>query len=158
MINVSEALNDMRMKLNDTDVIAMTDEELITCLNEAIQYVASYLISANSPAMVNDLLIEDEITNLPGNFVKTAGTFPVRVTGDTIVLLGEPPLRFRYFATCQLVDANGVMPFSHDALNQVTIKLASIYAGNQLEADVSQDKALLDEINALIAQTVGGAK
>ena len=64
-------------------------------------------------------------------------------------------MKVRYFSTCPAVVENGVMPFAHDALNQITIKLAAIYAGNQLEAEISQDKALLDEVNALLAQAAG---
>lgn len=155
-MNVSEALADMRMKLNDTDVIAMTDEELITCLNEAIQYVSSHLIAGNNPIMVNDMDVEEKTINLPENFVKTAGFFPVKITGNTMKLLEAPPIKLRYFASCLPVDTYGIMPWNHDALNQITIKLATIYAGNQLEADVSQDKTLLDEINAALVQAVGG--
>ena len=157
-MNVSEALANIRFKIHDTDVIEMTDEELLICLNEAIQYVASYLIAANSPAIVADMVVTAEETTLPTNFVKTAGMFPIKVTGNTLKWLDYEEgqtMKVRYFASCTPVAETDTMPFNHDALNQITIKLAAIYAGNQLEAEIQQDKALLDEINAAIAQAAG---
>ena len=65
-------------------------------------------------------------------------------------------MNLRYFANSESVMESDDMPFEHEALNQITVKLASIYAGNQLEAEISQDKALLDEINAALAQAAGG--
>ena len=158
-MNVSDALADIRFKIHDTDVIEMTDEELLICLNEAIQYVASYLIGANSPAIVANMTVSEKETTLPVNFVKTAGVFPIVVTGNTMRWLDYEEgqtMKLRYFASCEPVFETDEMPFKHDALNQITIKLAAIYAGNQLEAEVSQDKALLDEINAAIAQAAFG--
>ena len=158
-MNVSEALADIRFKIHDKDEIEMTTEELLICLNEAIQYVSSYLIAANSPAIVADMVVEAEETELPVNFVKTAGIFPIKVTGNVMRWLDYEEgatMNLRYFASCETVMEADEMPFKHDALNQITIKLAAIYAGNQLEAEVTQDKALLDEINAALAQAAGG--
>ena len=157
-MNVSEALADIRFKIHDTDIIEMTDEELLICLNEAIQYVASYLIAANSPAIVADMVVTAEETTLPANFVKTAGVFPIKVTGNTMLWLDYEEgqtMKVRYFASCAPVSETDAMPFDHDALNQITVRLAAIYAGNQLEAEIAQDKALLDEINMAIAQAAG---
>ena len=70
---VSEALQDLRFKIHDKDIIEMTDDELVNCLNEAIQYVSAFLVGRNSPIMVKDMEVTDEETTLPENFVKTAG-------------------------------------------------------------------------------------
>ena len=157
-MNVSEALDKIRTKIHDDDTIAMTDEELLTCLNEAIQYVASYLVGAKSPVMAHDMVIVAEETTLPQNFVKPAGVYPVKITGNTLKWLdyeAGQTMKLRYFSTPTPATAEGTMPFVHDALLQITIKLAAIYAGNELEAEISQDKALLDEVNALLAQAAG---
>jgi len=156
---VTEALQDLRFKIHDKDIIEMTDDELVNCLNEAIQYVAAFLIGKNSPSIVSDMEITEEETTLPENFVKTAGVYPIKVTGNTMKWLEyeeDASMKLRYFASCPAVTINDEMPFHHDALNQVTIKLAAIYCGNQLEGEVSQDKALLDEINAALMQMTGG--
>lgn len=163
---VSEALTDLRFKIHDKDIIEMTDDELINCLNEAIQYVAAFLVGRNSPIMVKDMEIYHEETTLPENFIKTAGIYPIKITGNTMKWLEykepeegseeEPCIKVRYFATCPAVTINDEMPFAHDALNQTTIKLAAIYCGNQLENEIAQDKALLDEVNAALSATIGG--
>lgn len=159
-MNVSAALTEIRKKIWDQDKITMQDDDLLTCLNEAIQYVSSYLISENSPILIHDLIINTETITLPENYVKTAGQYPVKITENTLKWLDYETgktMKLRYFSTCPKVAADGVMPFAHDALHQIIIKLAAIYAGNQMEADISQDKALLDEINAALAKTIGGA-
>ena len=54
------------------------------------------------------------------------------------------------------MDATGDMPFVHDVLNDITVRLATLFALNQNEYDVSQDKALLDEVRQAVAQGMGG--
>ena len=159
-MNVSEALADIRAKIHDQDVIEMTDADLLTCLNEAIQFISSFIIEAKSPLLVNDMTISAETTTLPDNFVKTAGMYPVKVTGNTLKWLDYEEgrtMKLRYFASCTPVTANGVMPFTQAALHQIIIKVAAIYAGNELEADISQDKILSDEESAALARVIGGA-
>ena len=156
---VTEALKDLRFKIHEKDIITMTEDEVVNCLNEAIQYVSAFLISRNSPILVDDITIDEAEITLPENFVKTAGLFPVKISGNKMKWLdyeAGSSINVRYFASCPAVTVNDEMPFSHDALNQIVIKLAAIYCGNQLESEISQDKALLDEINAALAQTIGG--
>lgn len=160
-MNVSEALVNIRTKIHDNDEIEMKDADILTCLNEAIQFVCSYIIEAKSPLLVFDMEITTETAPLPDNFVKTAGKYPIKVTGNTLKWLDYIPgktLHLRYFATCSPVTVTGTMPFTQAALHQVIIKVAAIYAGNQLEADISQDKVLSDEESAALARVIGGAE
>ena len=73
-------------------------------------------------------------------------------------MLDEPPVKVKYFVTADKVKATSTMPFTQLALNQVAIKLASIYAQNQQSLNIQQDKALLDEINGAIAGAISSAK
>ena len=158
-MNVREAIIQIRHIINDKDELELEEEELLMYLNKAIQYVASYLIQANSPYMVQDMTISTETAMLPDNFIKTAGNFPIKMTGNSLKWLDYEEgktLKLRFFATCGLVELEDEMPFHHDALNQQTIQAASIYAMNQIEADISQDKALMDEVNAALTQVIGG--
>lgn len=156
-MNVSEALIAIRHKTNDRDEVGNSNEELLAYLNEAIQYISQYLIGANSPTMVQDAVVNESNSteiDLPPNFVKLCGTFPIRITGNKMQLLGELPIRFRYFASFPLVEMDGEMPFHHDELNQIAIRLACIYVSNQQELDVQQDQALLKEIQDSIAAAI----
>lgn len=155
---VSDAIYDIRNKINDRDEIGLDDEELLSYLNEALQYVSSYLVSANSPLMVKEVIISDEKYEMPRDFVRFVGTLPIKVTGAEVTLLDEPPLKARYFASVSPVGIVDDMPFKQTALNQVAIKLAGIYAQNQQGLNVQQDKALLDELNASVAAAISGAK
>ncbi len=147
---VSEALLDIRNRTNDKDEVGMNDSELLSYLNDAIQYVSQHMIGADAPVMVQDLLVEDEETTsipLPKNFIRFCGTFPVKVTGNNITLLVTPPIKLRYFASYPTVKINDTMPFQHDQLNQIAVRLAVIYVNNQEELNVQQDQGILTEIN-----------
>lgn len=155
---VIDAIYDIRNKINDRDEIGMDDEELLSYLNEALQYISSYLVGANSPLMVKEVVISENKYQMPDDFIRFVGTLPIKTTGTEVTLLDEPPLKARYFASVSSVGINDDMPFKQVALNQVAIKLAGIYAQNQQGLNVQQDKALLDELNASIAAAISGAK
>ena len=156
-MKVETALYEIRNKINDRDEIGLDDDELLSYLNEALQYISSYLVSANSPLMIKKLDIEAETSTLPDDFVRFVGLQPVKITGKEVEAL-ELPIKARYFANVKQVGIADNMPFTQLALNQVAIKLASIYAQNQQGLNVQQDKVLLDELNASIASAVSGAK
>lgn len=156
-MNVSEALIAIRHKTNDRDEVGNSNEELLAYLNEAIQYVSQYLIGVNSPTMVQEMAIgenDSSEVDLPANFVKFCGTFPARITGDKIELLEAPPVKLRYFVSYPIVEMDGEMPFHHDELNQIAVRLACIYVNNQQELDVQQDQALLTAIQDSIMAAI----
>lgn len=157
-MKVETAIFEIRNKINDRDEIGFDYDELLSYLNEALQYISAYLISANSPILIKTQTINEGSFVLPDNFARFAGYFPVRVEGNTCELLDAPPMKVRYFATADNVNATSEMPFTQLALNQVAIKLASIYAQNQQSLNIQQDKVLLDEINAAIAAAINNAK
>lgn len=156
-MKVETALYEIRNKINDRDEIGLDDDEILSYLNEALQYISSYLVSANSPLMIKKLDIETETSALPDDFVRFVGLQPVKITGKEVEAL-ELPIKARYFANVKQVGIADNMPFTQLALNQVAIKLASIYAQNQQGLNVQQDKALLDEINTAIAGAISSAK
>lgn len=153
---VDVAINQIRDKINDRDEVGLDDNEILSYLNEAIQYISSFLVGAGSPLFLNDLTLTETETALPKEFVRTAGKFPIKITGSTIKTLDDPPVTIRYFANTKRVELDDDMPFQQMVLNQVCIKLAAIYCQNQQALDVSQDKALLNEINQAIAAAVNG--
>lgn len=155
---VTKAIEEIQCKINDRDKVGLDDAEILSYLNEAIQFISSYLVGANSPIMVKETVIYDDTYTLPKNFVRAIGTYPAKITGNTLELFDYPPMKFRYFASLQNVGMDDEMPFTHEALEQVAIKLACIYANAQEQFDVTQDKSLLDEMTAAIASAIGAAK
>lgn len=148
---VKYAIQEVRNKTNDKDEFNLDDNEILSYLNEAIQFIGLHLIAANSPVMLREYMIRERKFELPEDFVKTAGTYPVRITGNEGDLLGETPCRFRYFAMPPVVSYEDRMPLRKYALNQIAVKIACMHVSAQEQLDISQDKALLDEINAAVA-------
>lgn len=155
---VTKAIEEIQCKINDRDKVGLDDTELLSYLNEAIQFISSYLVGANSPIMIKEEIIFDNTYTLPPNFVRAIGTYPAKITSNQMELFDDPPMKFRYFASLMNVGMDDEMPFEHEALEQVAIKLACIYANAQEQLDVTQDKSLLDEMTAAIANAIGAAK
>lgn len=133
-------------------------EDCIGFLNTAVQEICHQLIAGKSPQMVQEITLHDS-ESLPPDYIISCGNYPIKVTGQAVTFTDPDidALRFRYFATKpQIVDAAGDMPFVHEVLNDITVRLATLFALNQNEYDVSQDKALLDEVRQAVAQGMGG--
>lgn len=155
-MQVGDAITELRNKTNDRDEVGLDDSELLSYLNEAVQYVCAYLIGGNSPLFLHNMTISTVTATLPHNFVRTAGNFPIKITGNIIELLDDPPLNLRYFTSNNILLIDDDMPFTQDALNQISIKLATIYVNNQEQLDVSQDSNLLQSINTAIVAAISG--
>ena len=155
---VTKAIDEIQNKINDRDKVGLDDTEILSYLNEAIQFISSYLIGANSPFIIKEILIEDIEYVLPANYVRCVGTYPAKITGNKLELFDDPPMKFRYYESYKNVTKDDSLPFNHEALEQVAIKLACIYANAQEQLDVSQDKTLFDEMTSAIANAIGAAK
>lgn len=133
-------------------------EDCIGFLNTAVQEICHQLTAGKSPQMVKEITLHDS-ESLPPDYIISCGNYPIKVTGQS-VMFTDPDidaLRFRYFATKpQILDATGDMPFIHEVLNDIAVRLATILALNQNEYDITQDKALLDEVRQAVAQGMGG--
>ena len=130
--------------------------ECIDFLNTAIHEVSGLLIAARSPMMVREILLHDG-ESVPAHYVSSAGQYPMRITGQTVQFV-DPALtemRFRYFATMPPLEGEtGDLPFAHEALNDYVLKVATLYALNRNEYDLTQDRALSDEFRAILTGAV----
>lgn len=125
----------------------------IDFLNNAIQQVASLLISAKYPPLVREMTVHDGDT-IPDNYMAACGTYPVRVTGNIgrIIDSDYESFRFRYFATPDnLTEQSEYLPFNHDGINETVVRAAIILAQNENEYDVSQDMTLITSLQQAIA-------
>jgi hypothetical protein len=131
--------------------------EALGFLNSALHSAYALLAAGKSPLMIQERVFKDGDT-LPDGFLRTVGKYPLKVTGTTINLFdATKPLKVRFYAELELLkDDSGDMPFTNDAINEWVVKLAAIYAQNQNEYDVSQDKQLMAEFQqALVASASG---
>lgn len=135
-----------------------TTEECIGFLNTAVQQVCYQLIAGGSPQMLKQVTVHN-LEYLPVDFVRPAGTYPIKLTGQLIEFLDEDmeDLKVRYFATKEPMDnTTEDMPFVHEEINDIAVKVATLIALNQNEYDVSQDKAIIDELRQAIATGMAG--
>lgn len=133
-----------------------TSEECIVYLNIAIQQVASLLAEGRYTPLIKEITLHDE-ESLPKNFMRAAGTYPMRITDGKVKFLeDDTEIRFRYFSTPDLLtETSTVMPFEHDAINQAIVRGAIILALNENEYDLNQDTALWQSLKNAIAGGLG---
>lgn len=155
-MQVEEAIAKLKAAGHDISDEYSTDD-CIGFLNTAVQEICHQLATGKSPQMVKEITLHDS-ESLPVDYIISCGNYPIKTTGQTVTFVDPSidTLRFRYFATKPQMDATGDMPFVHDALNDIAVRLATLFALNQNEYDVSQDKALLDEVRQAVAQGMGG--
>ena len=156
-MNASEAIQEIRNKTNDREGIGDLDnDEILSYLNEAIAFLSAFFISAGNPFAIKEIDIVDGDT-LPADFTKTAGTFPMKITGRKVALFNKrKPLKVRYFAELlPLKTEDDVMPFEMQSLNMVLVKLAVIYVFNQQRFNVQQDQAITTELMNIINSALG---
>lgn len=151
---VSEAITEIRNKINDRDKVGLDDSELLSYFNEAVQYVAAALIANKSPEMVKETTINATTYTLPNEFVQFCGKYPVKRTGNSIKINSTLPITVRYFCSLSPLVTTDTVPFINSALTQVTIKVACLYANAQEHLDVTQDKALQQELAQAIASSM----
>lgn len=142
-----------RIKAATHDISAeYTTERCVEFLNTAVQQVSSLLISAKFPSLVKEIMVHNG-ERLPTNYMSACGTYPLRMTDGTVVITdGSEYVRFRYFATPELItELSQELPYNHDAINEVVVRLAVMLALNENEYDISQDSGLLSQLQQAIA-------
>ena len=149
-MKVSDAITRMKSACHDI-ADQFTTDDYVNFLNTAIQQVASLLIAAKWPSLAKEATLK-EGDALPHNYMGACGTYPVRMTDNKVHIIDdEKTVRFRYFATPDLVTADVDMPFSHEAINVVIVKSAVILALNENEYDVTQDGNILSSLQQAIS-------
>lgn len=153
---VSTAIQRIKNRTHDISD-EYTPQECVDFLNTSIQRVYSLMVGYGYPPIVKEIdLHEDD--SLPHNYMKSCGSYPIRVTNNIIHLVEDDVeyIRFRYFSNPELVTVDDEeMPFDHDSINEIIIEGASQYALNRNEYDISQDSALLQDLQQAIAMGMG---
>ena len=150
IMTVEEAVKRIRTAGHDISD-EYSDEDCVVFLNTAIQQVSSLLVSASWPLLLRETIVRDGDT-LPDNYMKMAGTYPLRMTNGRVEITDDyETIRFRYFTTPTAVEIEDDMPFDHDGVNEVIVKSAVILALNENEYDVSQDTAIVTALQQAIA-------
>lgn len=157
-MKVSEAMEQFRRIVHDISD-EYDDYQIIMRLNSAAQLAGSLLAQINSPIGLREATFRDGDT-LPGNFLRTAGAYPVKRTGQTVQFLEDvEEMAIRYYVTPQRIEKGADdMPFVHDALNDFVVRTACKYALNRNEFDISQDQGLMQELQTALAAAMGATE
>lgn len=149
-MNVSNAVT--RIKAAGHDISdEYSTERCLEFLNNSLQRIAALLIQGRYPAMVQEVLVREGDT-LPKNYMAAAGTYPLRMTAGQVEIIDDSEtVRFRYFATPETLTEHGEFPYNNDAVSEVVVRYATLLALNENEYDISQDQALLSDLQQAIA-------
>lgn len=105
-MTVNQVLIKVRQQLNDMSKLKYSDEELIYCLNNAIDTISLELADSKTPDFVKEFEIEaGEEVERPDDFIEFVGQYPIAFTEDedkvVMELLDQEypcPMIVRYFA------------------------------------------------------------
>lgn len=127
-------------------------EQCIDFLNTAIQQIASLLIASLYAPLAEETLVHNG-DSVPKNYMKAAGTYPIKITKGKIEILDDvETVKVRYFKTPDLLtDESTELPFDNDAINEVVVKGAILFALNEKEYDLQQDTALWQALQQAVA-------
>lgn len=150
----------LRQHLSDETATGWPNEsELIAFLDRAADYMSEKLIADRDPTMTRRIEI-DGLTDMPDDFVSFVGLVPVRVMGRVCESYEYNPMTAQYWARLpypSAFDEDDELPVTREHALLI-IAYAVICAQNKNEFDISQDMALLSEINKAISKTRGGER
>lgn len=132
-------------------------QECVDFLNTAIQKIYSIMVGYGYPPVVKEMDLHDD-DRLPHNYMRSCGNYPIRITDNIVKLLDDDIdfIRFRYFANPDMLTVDSeALPFDHDAINEIVLRVAVNLALNDNEYDISQDTALLTEVQQSVAAGMG---
>lgn len=153
-MQVAEAISRMRASMHDVSQ-EYDDLECIFALNMAIHDLTGLLVAARYP----DIIAEADLAegdNVPDEFFRTCGTYPMRITGGKVHLLTSgDKLHVRYYTMPADVTRTGSLPFRLSILNSLAIKIAIKILLNENEYDISQDTSIQSEITQALQLGAG---
>ena len=156
---VSEAIQRIRGRINDEFDTGYLDDVLMNYINDSVKYLSHALIVRNDPILVETLVVTTDGENdVPANFVRFAGGYPVMRKGQKFYMLdNSAQVTTKYFyIPSEVTSTSDAMPFKeNDTYQAIIINMASIYALNQHEFNVDRDTALKQELEQIITQALG---
>lgn len=156
---VSEAIQRIRGRINDEFDTGYIDDVLMNYINDSVKYLSHALIVRNDPILVETLVVTaDGENDVPANFVRFAGGYPVMRKGQKFYMLdNSAQVTTKYFyIPSEVTSTSDKMPFEeNDTYQAIIINMASIYALNQHEFNIDRDTALKQELEQIITQALG---
>lgn len=159
---VSEAIKKIRNRTNDEFDTGYLDDVLINYINDSIKYLAHALIVRNDPILTETIVLTSDGSNdVPTNFVRFAGGYPVMRKGSKLYIVdGSSKVTAKYFfIPSEVANSSDEMPFgNNDTYQTIIVNMASIYALNQHEFNVDRDTTLKQELEQIVTQALGAVE
>ena len=149
---VSAFLTLLRTRIRDEYKAEYQDSELISYLNDALAYWDSTRVVAGDCLRVKALTVNPNVT-VPTNFAKWAGTFPVYILNGTVYSTDGGSVTCKYYSySDSFASLNDNINLSNPEIT-VLLQLATIYALNRNQFDVSTDTSLAKALQDVVAQS-----
>lgn len=147
---VSQAVDVIRQRVNDTLAVNYTIEEIINNIDTACRFLGLTLIARRAPEMIASESAVD-YSAVPKGFHSFVGQFPVWREGAVLrTSTGNIPVEIRYFCTREGVSLlEDKIPYSDDYFDVIVTVAASLLL-NRDEFDTSSEKAMIDAIGTLL--------
>ena len=144
-MNKADLLDKLRLVLCDAQKIGFPeDSELFDYLDRATSFYSEQMIAVRDPSMMKNIPVMGTML-LPDDFVRMAGQHPVAIVGKSMEYYGAVPHEILYFARLPLPSTFGdddELPYTVDQVVMI-VNMASVYAQNRNEYDITQDTALI---------------
>ena len=147
---VSDFLTLVRARIRDNYKLEYTDDELIGYLNDAISYWSSCCINNKDKYNVRTLIV-DPFVDVPADFGKFAGTFPVYIIDKRIISNDNKKVTCKYYAFDSHVTSISDKLDFDPPICSVLVQLTCIYALNRNQFDVTTDTSLLKSLSDVVA-------
>lgn len=151
---VSEMLTKtkLRERISDTLSVSFTDAEIISYINDGINMVWNQLADRGYYELVKDKTFTSDTEPLPADFMRFEAKYPILLKSDgTASTYGTTPIETRYLRKPTFVTAvTDALPFTNDSLNLLIGQIATMFALNRNEYDVTFEKQIIDEIRKSI--------
>ena len=150
MTYVSQAVDVIRQRVNDTLAVNYTIEEIINNIDTACRFLGLTLIARRAPEMIASESVVD-YSAVPKGFHSFVGQFPAWREGTVLrTSTGNAPVEIRYFCMRDGVSLlEDQIPYSDDYFDVIVTVAASLLL-NRDEFDTSSEKAMIDAIGTLL--------
>lgn len=157
---VSTIIQDIRNRINDKDGVGdFDDDEIVSYINQALNYVGLYFVTANNPLALKEVTIKDGDT-LPTDYIKHCGILPIKVTGKVVKFLDTSTknLTMKYFYKAANITGTATdeeMPYDDALTNNIIVTITVILLMNQQRLDVTQDQTLSGTLTDMLNSAYG---
>lgn len=156
---VKAIIQDIRNRINDKEGVGdFDDDEIVSYINQAINYIGLYFVSSGNPIAVKDIVIRNGDT-LPDDYVKACGILPIKITGKTIKFLdaGVKDYTMKYFYKAPNITGteDEEMPYDDALTNNVIVNATVLLLLNQQRLNVAQDQSLSTSLMDMVNSAFG---